>query len=80
MIKNFIISTLTAILVVEKSPWFSVCTIPEKVGVLVGICIPLLFFLLFLDIQVEKYQKKRARVREMRRIMEQITKGDRKIV
>ena len=46
MIKNIVISILAAVLVVEKVPWFAACEIGQKIGIFIGICIPLIIFII----------------------------------
>ena len=71
-VKNIIISILAALLTVEYVPWFAVCTVPEKIGVMIGVGIPLIIFCFFLDFWAEKYRKWRARVRKVRRAVERL--------
>lgn len=72
MIKNIVISTLAAVLTVECVPWFAVCTVPEKTGVMIGVGIPLIIFCFFLDFWHQRYRKWRARVRKIRMTVERL--------
>lgn len=72
MLKNIVISILAAVLVMEKVPWFAVCTPGEKTGVFMGICIPLIIFCLFCQETAERWRKYRARVRETRERLERM--------
>lgn len=73
--KNMIISAMAAVLTVEYVPWFAVCTVPEKIGVMIGVFIPLIIFCFFFDFWHQKYRRWRARVRRTRRMVEKLQRG-----
>lgn len=64
--KNVIISILAALLTVEKVPWYSTCTTMEKIGIFIGIFIPLIIFCFFCEEMAEKWRKYRKRVQALR--------------
>lgn len=78
MIKNIVISILAAVLVVEKVPWYRVCTVEEKVGIFIGISIPLIIFCFFCEEIVEKWRKYRQRVKFVEREVTKLRNEGRK--
>lgn len=72
MFRNIVISILAAVLIVEKVPWFAVCAPGEKIGIFIGICIPLIIFCLFCQETGEKWRKYRARVRKIEKSLERM--------
>lgn len=70
MLKNIVISILAAVLIMEKVPWFAACALGEKIGIFIGICIPLIIFCLFCQEMAEKWRKYRARVRKIEEKLE----------
>lgn len=79
MFKNIVISILAAVLTVEYVPWFAVCTVPEKIGVMIGVGIPLIIFLLFCDFYYQKYREWRTRVQEIQQTMERLQREGRRV-
>ena len=63
MIKDAIISVLLALSAVEHISWFATCTQGQKIGVFVGIAIPLIIFCFFCEEMVEKWRKWRRNVK-----------------
>ena len=59
MFKNIIMAALAAGLTLAECPWFQGCTVREKLGVFLGIFVPLFIFLLFLEEIGEKWRKYR---------------------
>lgn len=72
MLRNIVISILAAVLVVEKVPWFAACEMREKIGIFIGICIPLIIFCLFCQEIAEKWRKYRTRVKEIEKRLERM--------
>lgn len=75
MFKNAIMAALAAGLTLAECPWFQGCTVWEKLGVFLGIFIPLFIFLLFLEEIGEKWRKYRERCRKVEQTVERLRKG-----
>ncbi len=77
MFKNMIMAALAAVLTIEECTWFQGCTVQEKLGVFLGISIPLFIFFVFLEETAEKWRKYRERCREVEQTVERLRKGKR---
>lgn len=77
MFKNIIMAALAAGLTLAECPWFQGCTVREKLGVFLGIFVPLFIFFLFLEEIEEKWRKYRERCRKVEQTVERLRKGKR---
>ena len=72
MYKDIVISLLGALLL---EPVFKTTEIGEQIAIVMGLAAMLFIFSLFLENQVEKWQKKQKRIRELERKLEELRGG-----
>ena len=72
MYKDIMISLLGALLL---EPVFKTTEVGEQIAIVMGMATVLFIFCLFLENQVEEWQKKQKRIRELERKLEEL-RGD----
>lgn len=72
MYKDIMISLLGALLL---EPVFNTTGIGEQIAIVMGMATVLFIFCLFLENQVEEWQKKQKRIRELERKLEELRGG-----
>ena len=75
MYKDIVISLLGALLL---EPVFKTTEIGEQIAIVMGLAAMLFIFSLFLENQVEKWQKYRQRVRDLEQRLGQLRGGDKR--
>lgn len=73
MFKDIIISVMAAVLAVDKLSCVVSLTSREQAGLCIGITAILIIFCLFLEIQVEKWRRRRNRVQQLQQILSRLT-------
>ena len=72
MYKDIVISLLGALLL---EPVFKTTETGEQIAIVMGLATVLFIFCLFLENQAEKWQKKKKRIRELERKLEELKGG-----
>ena len=72
MYKDIVISLLGALLL---EPVFKTTEVGEQIAMIMGLAAMLFIFCLFLENQVEEWQKKQKRIRRMERKLEELRGG-----
>lgn len=72
MYKDIVISLLGALLL---EPVFNTTEVGEQIAIVMGMATVLFIFCLFLEDQVEEWQKKQKRIRELERKLEELRGG-----
>ena len=72
MYKDIVISLLGALLL---EPVFKTTEVGEQIAMVMGLAAMLFIFCLFCEIQAEKWQKKKKRIRELERKLEELKGG-----